>query len=48
MQQPFHNNSRLYRKYGTDGCTASAPFAPVITPAHDIRQILDRQLVIIV
>jgi hypothetical protein len=48
MQQPFHNNSGLYRKYGADGSTAAAPFAAVITPPYDIRQILDRQLVIIV
>jgi hypothetical protein len=48
MQQPFHNNCGRYRKYGTDGCTAAAPIAPVITPPYDIRQILDRQLVIIV
>jgi hypothetical protein len=48
MQQPFHDYSGLYRKYGTDGCTSAAPLAPVITPPHDIRQILDRKLVIVV
>jgi len=48
MEHPFYDNSRFYRKYGTDRRAAPAPLAAVITPPDDIRKVLDRQLVIVV